>query len=111
MFKSKYKNKKAKADNITFHSIKERDRYLELKLLEKTGHIKNLRLQPKFEILPAYEINGRKVRPINYIADFMYECKSTGEVVVEDVKGILTDVYKLKKKLFEYQVGLEITEI
>lgn len=90
---------------------KEAERYKELKTLEKLGHIRDLELQPKFEILPKYEINGKKVRAINYIADFKYEVRSTGETVVEDVKGVKTDIYKLKKKLFEYQYNIEIKEI
>lgn len=107
----KYNNRTVIVDNIKFSSKREADRYCELKILERHGHIKNLQLQPKFVILPKYEINGRKVRAIHYIADFKYEDKNTGEVVIEDVKGVKTEVYKLKKKLFEYNTGLEIQEI
>lgn len=111
MFRNKYKNKKTVIDNIKFDSKKEANRYKELKLLEKAGHIKNLRLQPKFELLPKYEINGRKVRAMYYIADFEYEEVTTGEKVIEDVKGVKTAVYRLKKKLFEHQYQTEIREI
>ncbi|WP_254280878.1 DUF1064 domain-containing protein [Finegoldia magna] len=34
------------------------------------------------------------------MADFMYVDKS-GKTVVEDVKGVLTDVYKSRKDIFE----------
>ncbi|MBN1114444.1 MAG: DUF1064 domain-containing protein, partial [Oligoflexia bacterium] len=60
--KNKYKNVKTTVDGITFDSKKEADRYSELKLLERAGKIKDLILQPKFEIIPAYEKDGKKVR-------------------------------------------------
>lgn len=99
----KYNNRKAKINNITFDSQKEATRYLELKKLEELGYIKNLKLQPKFLLQEGYRKNGKKIREVNYIADFMYYDCESGEEVIEDVKGIKTDVYKLKKKLFEYK--------
>lgn len=110
--KSKYKNKKIIIDEITFDSTKEGKRYLELKQKEKLGEISNLRLQVKFELQPSFKINGKTIRAINYIADFVY--KENGNEVIEDVKAsknFQTDVYKLKKKLFEYKYKIEIKEI
>jgi len=43
---------------------------------------------------------GKKIRPITYIADFVYI--ENDQTVVEDCKGVLTTEYKLKKKLFQY---------
>lgn len=108
---SKYHNKKTEIDGIVFDSIKEGNRYMELKLLSKAGAIKDLKLQPRYELVPRYKINGRAVRKCEYVADFEYYDVHKGKVVVEDVKGMRNDVYKIKKKLFEYKYQQEITEI
>ena len=105
----KYNNVKVLIDGRMFDSKREGERYKELKLLERAGVIINLVLQPKFELMPKYEINGRKVRKMEYIADFQYI--ENGKTVVEDAKGMLTAVYKIKKKLFESKYGIEITEV
>ncbi len=105
---SKYKNIKSKYDGKKFDSLKEKYRYMELKTLEEKGKISNLRTQVKYELQPSYEIDGKKTRAINYIADFVYELN--GKEIVEDTKGYRTDVYKLKKKLFEYKYGKKIIE-
>jgi len=65
--------------------------------------ISNLEMQPKFPI----SIEGRHI--CNYFADFRY-CRQ-GESVVEDVKGVKTAVYRLKKKMVEAQYGIKIVEI
>lgn len=104
----KYKNKKTTIDGITFASMKEAKRYQELKLLERAGVIKDLELQKEFELQPSYKKNGRTVRKISYIADFCYY--ENGKYVVEDTKGCKTQVYKLKKKIFEYRYDYEIRE-
>ena len=82
-----------------FDSIAESKRYKELALLEKAGEIKDLQLQPRFELQESFKKNGKTYRKIEYIADFMYE--ENGKMIVEDVKGIQTDVFKIKHKLFE----------
>lgn len=97
---SKYKNKKTIVDNIKFDSKAEANRYIELKLLEKAGKISDLELQPKFELQEKYINNkGEKVRAITYKSDFSYI--ENGKLVVEDVKGVETKEFKIKKKLFE----------
>jgi len=98
---SKYKNKKTQVDMYVFDSIAESKRYKELALLQKAGEIRGLVLQPKFLLQPAFKKNGKIYRKIEYIADFMYI--KNGKIVVEDVKGKETDVFKLKHKLFEYK--------
>lgn len=100
---SKYRNKKVIIDGIKFDSIKESKRYLELKMLEKANEINNLKLQPKFILQESFEKNGKKYREIIYIADFEYFDIKKGKWIIEDVKGMKTDVYKIKKKLFEYK--------
>ena len=101
----KYKNVKTTIDGITFDSKKESARYAELKLLARSGLIQNLRLQVPFELIPK-QAGERAVR---YIADFTYT--ENGETVVEDVKGVRTDVYRLKKKLMLKVHGLRIKEV
>lgn len=110
---NKYSNKKVQYDGIMFDSIKEKNRYIELKWLEKAHEIKELELQKKFELQPSYTNNsGKKIRPITYIADFFYYDIKKQRYIVEDTKGFRTEVYKLKKKMFEYQYpNLEITEL
>jgi len=74
---AKYGNKKTVYDNIIFDSIVEMRRYKELKLLEKSGQIMGLELQPKFELQPAYtDRRGKKHKAITYIGDFKYLEKS-----------------------------------
>ena len=96
---NKYRNKKIQVDMYVFDSIAESRRYKELALLEKAGEITDLELQPKFTLQDSFKKNGKTYRKIEYIADFMYEEK--GKTIVEDVKGIQTDVFKIKHKLFE----------
>lgn len=100
---SKYHAKKTTVDGITFDSKKEAERYCELKLLEKAGEITHLTLQPVFELQPKFKKNGKMIRAITYTADFMYcEEASGGGVVVEDVKGMRTQQFELRRKMFEY---------
>lgn len=97
---SKYNAKKTVVDGIEFDSLREADRYCELKLLEKANEIRNLELQPRFLLQDKFvDKHGKTHRKIEYVADFMYIDKC-GKTIVEDVKGVLTDVYKLKKKMF-----------
>ncbi|WP_270525766.1 DUF1064 domain-containing protein [Longibaculum muris] len=109
---SKYKNEKIVIDGHKFDSNAEGQRYLDLKLLERAGEIKDLRLQYKFVLQEGYvNHKGKKICPITYVADFVYYDVKKECTVVEDVKGMLTDVYKLKKKMFEFRYGIPITEI
>lgn len=100
---SKYRAKKTEVDGILFDSKKEAKRYEELKALQSEGKIRDLVLQPSFELQPHFRKGGKIIRAITYTADFMYLDSETGDTIVEDVKGMKTDVYKIKKKLFEYQ--------
>ena len=96
---NKYKNKKVQIDMYVFDSIQESKRYKELAILEKAGKISELELQPHFLIQESFRKNGKTYRKIEYIADFKYI--ENGKTIVEDVKGLQTDVFKLKHKLFE----------
>ena len=100
---NKYKSKKVQVDGITFDSKKESIRYKELKLLLQAGVISDLELQPVFELQPKFKKNGKTIRAIKYVADFMYYDNEKKKVVIEDTKGFETKDFKLKKKMFEYK--------
>ena len=108
---AKYHNKKVKYDGYTFDSIREKNYYIKLKLLEKSGKIKELELQKEFELQPSFKLNNKTSRKITYRADFTYKTTEDDKLHVIDVKGFKTDVYKIKKKLFEYKYRIEIEEI
>lgn len=96
--RNKFGARKTIVDGITFHSKKEAKRYGELKVLLNLGVIEKLTLQERFTIA----VKGKKI--CTYIADFTYTEKTHGEpprAVIEDVKGMLTDVFKLKWKLMQ----------
>lgn len=103
---SKYGNiKTTTSDGITHDSIKEANRWCELKLLERAGKIKLLQRQVKYHLIPKQE--GE--REVCYIADFVYQ--EDGKVVVEDVKGKKTKDYIIKRKLMMWVHGIKIKEI
>ena len=101
---TKYRAVKTEVDGIIFDSKKEAARYKELILLEKSGLISHLELQPRYDCV----VNGKKI--CSYRADFRYFNDQNS--VVEDVKGFKTPVYRLKKKLVEaLYPGIRILEI
>lgn len=108
---SKYKNKKATCDGIEFDSKKERNYYLKLKAMEELGLIKDLELQKEYILQDKFVLNGKTRRKITYKADFSYISIEDGKLHVVDVKGFKTDVYKLKKKMFEYKYQTELEEV
>ena len=103
--RSKYGNKKTEVDGITFDSKAEARRYGELKLLERAGEIRSLELQPSF----ALEVNG--VHVCRYIGDFRYVDMRDSSIVVEDVKGVETKEFRIKKKLMQAIHGISVTLI
>lgn len=101
---SKYKAEKTVVDDITFDSKKEANRYNELKLLERTNVISNLKRQVPYVLIEKSKY-GRSIR---YLADFVYI--ENGETVIEDCKGVRTPVYRLKKRLMAERFGILIRE-
>lgn len=103
---SKYRNVKHECEGITFDSKREAGRYLELRLAQKAGRIRGLKLQYVFPIV----IDG--VRICDYQADFVYEETQNGQWVrvVEDCKGVRTDVYRIKRKLMLAVHGVKVRE-
>lgn len=93
-----------------FDSAKEARRYQQLRLEQRAGHISDLKLQVDFPI-SATRPSGERVVVAKYIADFTYDRHygdGDTEFIVEDAKGVQTDVFKLKKKLVEAEHGIEI---
>lgn len=128
---SKYHNRKIEINGIRFDSRKEAQRYVQLMNAMRLGAIKDLRLQVDFTIQEAYtDWHGNRIRAIRYRADFTYQLtgdfpasisaedrelwrryiESGKETVVEDVKGVKTQVYKLKEKLMAKK-GVSIREL
>jgi hypothetical protein len=103
----KYHNNKVVKNGIKYDSQKEYLRHLWLKTLEEEGKITELELQKKFELQESFINNeGKKERPIYYIADFFYYSNELYCYIAEDVKSEATrqdKVYRLKRKMFEYQ--------
>ena len=102
----KYHNTKTVADGIKFDSKLEAERYAQLKILERAGVIRALELQPSFQLLPSFRKNGKTWRKTLYKADFRYILCEDDSYIIEDVKGstaVITDVFRLKQKLFEYK--------
>lgn len=98
--KSKYGNRKVEVDGHVFDSVAESKYYQQLKWLEANKQILSFRLQPRYRLEDGFEKGGKKYRPIDYIADFEIH-HLDGSIEVVDVKGALTDVFRLKQKLFE----------
>lgn len=81
-------------------------RWAELKLLERHGHIQNLQAKPKFPIL----FENKPLKTLrSYEADFAYF--KGNERIIEDMKGVRTHIYKIKKELVELMYpGTKILE-
>lgn len=111
---SKYHNKKTTIDGINFDSKKESKYYPIFKKLEQQGKIKNLILQEKFHFI----INGNPLiirskgypngRRISYSADYSFFDMEQNKQRVIDIKGLQTDVFKIKKALMESCHGIII---
>jgi hypothetical protein len=110
--KSKYGNRKITApDGEEFDSMKEYNRWGQLKLLQRAGKISGLQRQVKFQLLPVQRDEHGKLisHARSYIADFVY-FDDKGNRVVEDCKGYKTDIYQLKKAMMYYFHKIQIKE-
>lgn len=120
--KSKYGNKKVEYDGIFFDSIKEKNRYIMLFQAQKDGRISDLKLQPRWELLPAKKekyVKHLKTKdkicertitlPIHYTADFSYI--KDGRLIVEDVKSspqLLSKDVPLRLKMMKYFHNIDV---
>ncbi len=98
--RNKYGNIPVTHDDIWFQSKLEGNRYLDLKMMENKGIIKDLKLQVPFVISDPVEWEDRKLPAIKYVVDFTYYDIGTCLKIAEDVKGKETDLYKLKRARF-----------
>ena len=81
-------------------------------MLERAGEIRNLERQVKYVLIPSQRVDGKVVeRECSYICDFKYQDARTGELVVEDTKGVKTKDYIIKRKLMLSVYGIRINEI
>lgn len=120
MSRHKYGAKPKTVDGIRFASTAEAHRYSELRLLEKAGEIHALEVQPKFPLWASHAQDEHHAREVwahfgraaigCYVGDFRYQDRE-GRTVVEDVKGVKTPVYRLKRKIVEANYGIVITEV
>jgi hypothetical protein len=101
--RTKYNSRTVEVQGKTFQSALEARRFLDLQILERAGEIRNLKRQVPFR----FEINGFLI--CEYFADHVYE--EGGRTIVEDVKGVRTAMYLLKKKLMRAFYGVEIKEV
>ena len=107
---NKYHARKVKRDGLTFDSAAEYDRWRELLLMQRAGAISGLERQVRFKLMPPQKENGKTVeRGVSYVADFVYQ--RDGETVVEDVKGVKTPEYVIKRKLMLERHGIRIREV
>lgn len=100
MITHKYNAVRTECDNFKFASKAEKAYYEKLKLLKQTGDISFFLMQ-----VPIHLKSG-----IKYVCDFVVFW-TNGEVTFEDVKGMKTSVYKLKRKIVEQEYPFAIKEI
>ena len=104
-----------KFDGIEFDSLSEKDRYIELKVMQKAGIISDLKVHPRFEIIPRQtdpKTGKFLFHPTHYTADFQYV--RDGRTIIEDVKSKVTREekdYILRRKLMFYVNGIYVEEV
>lgn len=101
---NKYNNQKTTYNGREYHSKKEAIRAFELDLLVKAKVVRSWKPQVPFE----FTYNGIKI--CKYYADFVVKYVD-GHTEVEDVKGVRTGTYMLKRKLMKAFYGIDIKEI
>jgi hypothetical protein len=107
---SKYRNVKTVVDGLKFDSKREAARWSQLQLWARTGGITDLNRQVPFILAPSVVIEGRKRPALKYVADFTYVDSISRQMVIEDVKGRITEGYRIKRHLLAVK-GIFITEI
>ena len=109
----KYNAEKVSASDGTLCASKrERRRYEQLLLLARAGRITDLRIQVPFELVPKQRNeDGKAIRKVEYVADFVYTDTETGRQIVEDTKGMKTREYVIKAKLMLWRYGITVREV
>lgn len=108
--KSKMKNKKCMVDGHMFDSVMESKFYCYLKKQIELGKILEIKLQPKIELQAAFDKHGEHHKQIMYYADFWVKYADGSEVYI-DVKGMVTDVFSIKRKLFAFRYDTPLVVI
>lgn len=101
--RNKFNATPTESGGIRFDSKLEAARWEVLCLLRDAGRLKNLERQVRYTLLNACRVQGKVIRAIEYVADFVYEVD--GRRVVEDTKGLMLPVAKIKHKLFAARYG------
>lgn len=89
--KAKYGNKRVEHAGRTFDSKGERSCYDLLCLMEKAGEIRDIEQQVTVDLIAG----------IRYRADFRFWDIALGEFVLAEYKGMETEVWRLKRKLYK----------
>jgi len=110
VMKNKFNARKVEYDGYIFDSIKESERYLILKDLQKKRKIAELFVHPEFILIEKND----KFKPVIYKADFSYvDCSL--KYLIEDVKGLRKgaaySLFKIKQKLMYDRYKIEVIEI
>lgn len=104
--KPKYSNRKTVVNGIKFDSVAEA-RYLPFATRYAETNGLELRLQEKSELQPKFRIGNKTIRSITYTPDFTFW---DGNKLVQavDVKGVQTEAFKIKAKLFCFRYQIEL---
>lgn len=106
---NKYHATKIDSADGKFDSALEYKRWVYLKTLEAEGKIRNLVRQVPYTLIPTQYKNGKVLyRETKYVSDMEYDIVATDEHIVEDVKGLVLPVFKLKQKMMYYIFGVEV---
>ena len=111
MMQNKYNAKRISLSGKKYDSLAESRRFSELSRQQRLGLITDLKRQVSFELIPAQrDENGKLLeRAVTYKADFTYY--KDGELVAEDVKGVKTKDYVIKRKLMLHVHKIKLVEI
>lgn len=97
--RNKYNNTRVRVDGNWFDSLAEASQYRVLRQRQADGEITRLRIHPVYVLQERFTApDGTKVRAITYTPDFAYD--EAGHDVAIDVKGVETQVYRIKRALF-----------
>jgi hypothetical protein len=97
-------------DGMRFDSKKEATRWGWLRYKQKVGELRDLRRQVRYPLSVVNLATGEITECGAYLADFVYVDVASGALVVEDVKGFRTPLYRLKCRLMHALYGITITE-
>jgi hypothetical protein len=95
-------------DGVTFDSKREAQRWCELRMLLRAGRISDLERQVAYVLAPGVKFAGaRRAQPaLRLVVDFRY--REAGRLVLEDVKGVVTTAFTIKRHLLKAVHGLDV---